>query len=65
MKNKARTPATIGYVMIYKDLYVALLTFILRFLNSGHRRRRGADPIARRLLYRIVLHIIHLNWVFS
>jgi hypothetical protein len=36
--------------MIYKDLYVALLTFILRFLNGGHRRWRGADPIARRLL---------------
>jgi hypothetical protein len=36
--------------MIYKDFYVALLTFILRFLNGGHRRRRGADPVARRLL---------------
>ena len=36
--------------MIYKDLSVALLTFILRFLNGGHRRRRGADFAARRLL---------------
>ncbi|AQK86419.1 hypothetical protein ZEAMMB73_Zm00001d038360 [Zea mays] len=36
--------------MIYKDLSVALLTFILRFLNGGHRRRRGADLVARRLL---------------
>jgi hypothetical protein len=36
--------------MIYKDLYVALLTFILLFLNGGHRRRRGVDPVARRLL---------------
>jgi hypothetical protein len=41
---------TVGYVMIYKDLSVALLTFILRFLNGGHRRRRGADLVARRLL---------------
>jgi hypothetical protein len=36
--------------MIYKDLSVALLTFILRFLNGGHRHRRGADLVARRLL---------------
>jgi hypothetical protein len=36
--------------MIYKDLFVALLTFILRFLNGGHRRWRGADLVARRLL---------------
>jgi hypothetical protein len=36
--------------MIYKDLSVALLTFIPRFLNGGHRRRRGADFVARRLL---------------
>jgi len=41
---------TVGYAMIYKDLSVALLTFILRFLNGGHRRRRGADFVARRLL---------------
>jgi hypothetical protein len=37
--------------MIYKDLSVALLTFILRFLNGGHRRWRGADLVARRLLH--------------
>ncbi|PWZ29456.1 hypothetical protein Zm00014a_042632 [Zea mays] len=36
--------------MIYKDLSVSLLTFILRFLNGGHRRWRGADLVARRLL---------------
>jgi hypothetical protein len=36
--------------MIYKDLSVALLTFILRFLNGGHRCRRGANLVARRLL---------------
>jgi hypothetical protein len=41
---------TVGYAMIYKDLFVALLTFILRFLNGGHRRRRGADLVARWLL---------------
>ncbi|PWZ12225.1 hypothetical protein Zm00014a_011075 [Zea mays] len=36
--------------MIYKDLSVALLTFVLRFLNGGHRRRQGANLVARRLL---------------
>jgi hypothetical protein len=36
--------------MIYKDLFVAHLTFILRFLNGGHRHQRGADLVARRLL---------------
>jgi hypothetical protein len=32
--------------MIYKDLSVALLTFIIRLLNGGHCRRRGADVVA-------------------
>jgi hypothetical protein len=36
--------------MIYKDLSVALLTFIIRLLNGGHCRRRGADVVARRFL---------------
>jgi hypothetical protein len=29
----------VRYAMIYKDLSVALLTFILQFLNGGYRRR--------------------------
>jgi hypothetical protein len=45
-----QSKTTVGYGMIYKDLSVALVTFILRFLNGGHRRRRGADLVARRLL---------------
>jgi hypothetical protein len=50
---------TVGYAMIYKDLSVALLTFILRFLNGGHRRRRGADFAARRLLRAACRHGRH------
>jgi hypothetical protein len=45
-----RSKTTLGYAMIYKDLFVAHLTFILRFLNGGHRHQRGADLVARRLL---------------
>jgi hypothetical protein len=36
--------------MAQGHISLSLLTFLLRFLNSGHRRRRGADLVARRLL---------------
>jgi hypothetical protein len=49
-RSSSSKEKTVGYAMIYKDLYVALLTFILWFLNGGHRRRRGADLVARHLL---------------
>jgi hypothetical protein len=49
-RSSSSKKKTVGYAMIYKDLFVALLTFILRFLNGGHRRWRGADLVARRLL---------------
>jgi hypothetical protein len=48
--SSSKGKKTVGYAMIYKDLSVALLTFILRFLNGGHRRRRGTDLVAHRLL---------------